>query len=198
VIVQLEMGPEFERTVADLGSMGAAVVAACSEGLDKGGKIAAGTVGRDYLSGQYLKRRSGDLARHVSSWMAGEMDVEIGVPPGSRVAKYAWLLGDESKTIRPTTAKFLTIPIGENVTGAGVPHYRSPREVTEGFFVKSKAGNLLFGYKRGKRGKFRLLFVLVKSVFVQGSGALLDGVLDSLDDMTTAIEDEIAKIEGID
>jgi hypothetical protein len=38
------------------------------------------------------------------------------------------------------------------------------------------------------------LFVLVKSVFVQGSGALYDGVNDSLDDITGSMQSEIDKV----
>jgi len=52
----------------------------------------------------------------------------------------------------------------------------------------------LFGFKRGKKGKFRPLFTLVKSVLVQGTGALYDGVMDSLDDIGGAIETEIGKV----
>ena len=63
-------------------------------------------------------------------------------------------------------------------------------------FVRTKQGRLLFGYKRGKRGKFRPLFVLVRSVFVQGSGALHDGVFDSVDDITEQMESEIARKTG--
>jgi len=195
MMIQLEMGPEFPQTLKELSFMGQAVVKACSEGLKKGVKLAAGKVAEDYLSGQSLKRRSGQLARAVDGWMQAPLEGVVGVRPNSTVAKYAWLLGDESKTITPKRAKFLTIPIGENLTGAGVARFSSPRQVPDGFFVKTK-GRLLFGYKRGKKGKFRPLFVLVKSVFVQGSGALYDGVMDSLDDITESMETEIDKKTG--
>ena len=195
MIIQLEMGPNFPRVVKELSSMGKAVIQACSEGLKKGVKVAAGKVASDYLSGQALKRRSGRLAAAVDGWMAGDLDGVVGVRSGSTVAKYAWLLGDEQKTIVPKRAKFLAIPIGEGITPAGVPRFTSPRQVPGGFFVKTK-GHLLFGYKRGKRGKFRPLFVLVKSVFVQGSGALYDGVMDSLDDIAGEMETEIEKKIG--
>ncbi len=196
MMIQLEMGPNFQQVVKELGSMGAAVVDASSEGLKEGVKYAAGRVVKDYLSGQSLKRRTGQLARAVDGWMAGPLEGVVGVREGAAVDKYKWLLGDESKTITPKKSKFLAIPIGEGLTGAGVPRYASPRQVPGGFFVRTKAGNLLFGYKKGKRGKFRPLFVLVKSVFVQGSGALYDGVTDSLDDITDSIESKIGKVTG--
>jgi len=191
MLISFEMGSDYAATVKELGSMGTAVIKACSEGLAEGVKYAAGRVVSDYLSGQSLKRRTGQLARSVDGWMAGQLDGVVGVRSHSAVAKYAWLLTDEQKTIVPKRAKFLTIPIGENLTGAGVARYSSPRQVPDGFFVKTKSGKLLFGYKKGTRGKFRPLFVLVKSVFVQGSGALYDGVLGSLDDITDEMEKAI-------
>lgn len=195
MIIQLEMGPGFQKTVTELSSMGNAVLAACSRGLEKGVKIAAGNVAESYLTGQSLKRRTGRLAAAVDGWMVGDLEGVVGVRPSSAVEKYKWLLGDEDKTIVPKKSKFLTIPIGENLTGAGVARFSSPRQVPDGFFVKTK-GRLLFGTKRGKRGKFRALFVLVKSVFVQGSGALYDGVEESLDDISGAMEREIEKKTG--
>jgi len=190
MIIQLQMGPEFNRTVAELGGMGKALVAAVSAGLDKGTKAAAGRVGSDYLSGQALRSRTGNLRRAVDAWLTKPLEAVIGVRPNSAVAKYAWLLGDEDRTITPKRGKFLAIPIGENLTGAGVARFTSPRQVPDGFFVRT-GGRLLFGYKKGKRGKFRALFTLVTSVFVQGSGALRNGVLDSLDDISGSIESEI-------
>ena len=195
MMIQLEMGPEFFRTVRELGILGSYVFDACSEGMAKGVKFAAGKVSAEYLSGQSLKRRTGRLAAAVDGWMAGPTEGVVGVRPDSAVEKYKWLLGDESKTITPKRAKFLTIPIGENVTGAGVARFSSPRQVPDGFFVNT-GGRLLFGYKKGKKGKFRALFVLVKSVFVQGSGALYDGVDDSIDDIADTMETEIERKTG--
>ena len=193
MMVTLEMGPEFNATVAGLGSMGRSVLEAASTGLDKGANIAAGRVVSDYLTGQSLKRRSDSLARSVEGWLAGPLDAVVGVRPNQAVDRYKWLLGDEDKTITPKKAKFLTIPIGEGLTASGVARFSSPRQVPGGFFVKV-GGRLLFGYKRGKKGKFRALFTLVKSVFVQGSGALYDGVMDSIEDLGEAMETEIGKV----
>ena len=192
MLVRLEMGADFPNTVAELSSMGRAVVEACSVGLKKGVKLAASRVTEDYLSGRALKRRSGQLARSVDGWLDAPLEGVVGVRQGAAVEKYKWLLGDEQKTIVPKRSKFLAVPIGEGLTGAGVARYGSPREVQGGFFVKT-GGRLLFGYKRGKRGKFRALFTMVKSVLVQGSGALYDGVMDNLDDITGSMESEIDK-----
>jgi hypothetical protein len=196
MMIQLEMGPDFPQTVNELGGMDQTIVGACSEGLKKGVEYTASYISENYLHGQYLEKRSGFLAKAVQSWMVGPLEGVVGVRPNSAVEKYKWLLGDEEKTITPKRAKFLTIPIGENLTGAGVARFLSPRQVPDGFFIKTKTGRLLFGIKHGKRGKFRPLFVLVKSVFVQGTGALQDGVDESLDNIVADIEAEIGKKAG--
>jgi len=195
MMIQLDMGPGFQQAAAELGSMGRHLLVAVSEGLEDAVGIAAATVQENYLTGQSLKTRTGLLKKAVQGWLISDFEGVVGVAEGQAVSKYAWLLGDEEKTITPKKGKFLTIPIGENLTGTGITRFSSPRQVEDGFFVKSK-GRLFFGRKQGKRGKFRPLFVLVKSVFVQGSGALYDGVMDSLDDMSGAIEDQIAKKVG--
>ncbi len=188
--MQIKLGDSFNRTVDDLGSLGGRVTKAAYDGLAEGGQIAAGNVISKHLSGQSLKRRTGQLAAHVTSWSQTPSHIVIGVKDGTPVDRYKWLLTDDEKTIVPTNSKFPPIPICENLTGSGVARFSSPRQVPDGFFVKTK-GKLLFGYKKGKRGKFRPLFVLVKSVFVQGSGALYDGVEGSIDDINDAIQDRI-------
>lgn len=193
MMINLEMGPGFYSTVETLSSMGRAVLGAVSRGLHIGANLGATTVSRDYLSGQSLKTRSGRLKGAVDGWMEGQLDAVVGVRPNAAVDDYKYLLGDEEVTIVPKKAKFLAIPIGEGLTKAGVPRFASPREKPDGFFVSTK-GRLLFGYKRGKKGKFRPLFTLVKSVFVQGTGALYDGVMDSIDGIGDAIETEIGKV----
>lgn len=190
MMITLGMGPTYRQALTELGSMGTALIKAVDTGLGKGVKVAASNVVENYLTGQALKRRSGSLARAVDGWIEGPGDGVVGVRPGSAVDDYSWLLGDEQKTITPKKGRFLTIPIGENLTGSGVARFTSPRQVPDGFFVRTK-GRLLFGYKKGKRGKFRPLFTLVKSVFIQGTGALYDGVISSLDDISSSIETEI-------
>lgn len=191
--IEIQMGPNFPKVVAELGALGPAVIKAAGAGLAKGVKYAASRVASDYLTGQALKRRTGLLAKSIDGWMEGVLDAVVGVRKPSAVGRYKWLLGDEQMTITPKRSKFLAIPIAEGLTAAGVARYASPRQVEGGFFVRT-GGKLLFGYKRGKKGKFRPLFTLVKSVLVQGSGALADGVTDSLDDITETMETEMSKV----
>ena len=191
----IQMGPGYDRAVEQLGSMGQAICAAVSQGLKDAIGIAANNVSENYLTNQALKKRTGNLAKAVDSWMAGLTEGVVGVRPGSAVDKYKWILGDEQMTIRPRNAKFLCIPIGEILTPSGVARFSSPRQVDDGFFVKTK-GRLLFGRKQGKRGRFRPLFTLVKEVLVQGSGALADGVMESTDNMTAAIQRRVDRAIG--
>jgi hypothetical protein len=202
MMIQIELTPESIKTIADLGGMSSAVLDGVSKGLLKGASIAAGNVASNYLSGQALKSRSGMLAKAVDGILVKPLEASVGVHKRSDafVHKYAWLLTDEEKTITPKKGNALTIPIGEALTGSGVPKYESVANAERELGVKlfRLPGRNILGYKRGKKGKFRALFVLVKSVFIQGSGALYDGVLESVDkgDINDAIDNEIDKITG--
>ena len=193
MIITLQIDPASLRTIQKLSGMGQAITEACSKGLQKGVQIAADAVIRDYLSGQALRSRTGLLAKNVISWMVGDLEGVIGVPEGTPVDKYKWLLTDEQKTITPKRARCLTIPIGEALTGDGAAKYESAAnaEAELGVTLFRPKGTNVLGYKVGKKGKFRPLFALVKSVFVQGSGALADGVLENIDNMMDAISAEI-------
>lgn len=191
--IRLDLTPETRRRMDDLSQMGRRIRAAVRDGLQDGTRQAAAHVSKDYLTGQRLKSRTGFLRKSVQAWMESDTLAMVGVRPNTAVEKYKWLLGGDTVTIRPKRGRYLAIPIGENLTAAGVARYRSPREVTDGFFLRSK-GQLLFGRKNGKRGRFRPLFTLVTSVTVKGTDALADGVLESRDDIVAAINNELDKI----
>jgi len=193
--LSIEMGKDFGRTVAQLSAMGQDIIEGCSAGLAKGVKVAAANVVRNHLSGQSLKTRSGHLKRAVDGWIEAPLDGVVGVHENSAVDRYKYLLGDESVTIKPKKGKFLAIPIGEGLTPSGVPRYSSPRDVQDGFFFKSRSGQLMFGHRKGKtnRARIRPLFVFKKQVTVKGSGALLAGVLDSADEIAEVMTDEISR-----
>jgi len=109
MMIQLTMGSEFRDTVRSLSRAGERIQKAVSSGLDKGLKDAAGHVTSSYLSGQYLNRRSGQLAESVDGWLAKKFEGVIGVKPASAVDKYKYQLGDEVVTIRPKKGKYLAI-----------------------------------------------------------------------------------------
>ena len=194
MIFALELGPQYKKAVSDLADAGGALRAAVTAGLAEGVQLSAAHVVENYLSGQYLKRRTGALAKSVQGWTEGDTHGVVGVVPGSGVEKYKYLLGDETVVIRPKKAKYLAIPIGEARTSTGAvkgEYAQGPRSVEGGFFIRSKSGQLLFGYKVGQRGKFRPLYVLKKKVTIFGTGALTDGVEESLPKITDAINRQI-------
>jgi hypothetical protein len=198
MMISIELGPEFDQTVEKLGSMGKAVLLAASKGLGQGVKYAASNVSRNFLSGQSLVARTGNLRRAVQGWLVEPLEGAVGVQANAAVSKYAWLLTDEEKTIVPVRAKALTIPIGEALTGAGVPRFESVKDAERQLGTKlfRLPGTNVLGYKRGKKGKFRALFALAAKVIVQGSGGLYDGVLDSVDEITGTMKEKISEAIG--
>jgi hypothetical protein len=193
--ISFELGTEFQKAVSDLSDAGvrlrAGVNAGIAEGIDAvGQKIAAGR-----LTGQDLAVRTGNLRRAVKGWMSGDLAGVIGVMPDSAVDHYKYLLGDEQVTIRPKKGKFLSVPLPDALTAAGVlkPEYsQGLRNIDGGFFIRSK-GQLIFGKHAGKtkRSKFLPLFVMKTQVTVKGRNSLYDGVMENLGIITDTITDRI-------
>lgn len=129
----------------------------------------SGDVARDAAQ----HNRTGTLARSIhaysDNWRALSGYIGIGNKTGAE--KYGFQLTDETKTIVPEGHPYLAIPIGDNLTGAGVARASSPRQILDGFFFTSKKGNLLFGV-RGAAGGVEPLFALKESVTVTGFGSL--------------------------
>ncbi len=191
--IMIQLGGGWRSFEQDMDGKGRQIFNAASDGLADGGNLIASCVISDYISGQVLNRRSSMLAAAVTSWQENAISVTVGVPDGSNVDHYKWLLGDETKTITPKKGKYLAIPAGENLNASGVPRYTSPRQVEDGFFVRD-GSKLYFGRKNGQRGKFRLLFTFVRSVTIKGSGALINAAIDQKDKVTKIIQ---SKIDGV-
>jgi hypothetical protein len=195
--IVIDMGPKYKETLRALSSMGDRIDSAVSEGLAAGVKLASARVAKEHMSGQDLASRTGNLRRAIDGWMEGNLDGVVGIREKSAVEKYKWILGSEQKTIRPTSGKFLAIPIADGLTPAGVARFKSPRDVPDGFFFKGKSGGLFFGKRRGKTDKSKLMvfFIFKKKVTITGSGALAAGVLESVDEMTEAIGKKLEAIK---
>lgn len=200
--IMFELGPEFVQTVGSLTATGRALRAAAGQGIHQGVQQIASTIGADYLTGQYLKRRTGGLARATQGWMAGELDGVVGVRDQSAVDKYKWLLGDtpehQPMVIRPKKGRYLTIPLDEAKTAAGnvkAEYAGGLKSIDGGFFMKSKGGSLIFAIRKGKtsRARVRPLFVLVTSVEIYDTGAIIDGVMENLDAVTDAVTARIGE-----
>lgn len=98
-------------------------------------------------------RKSGGLRRSIKTIPSSFFQIKDQVEVGTNL-KYAQIQ-DKGGTITPKRGQYLTIPLG-GTRG-------SPRNHPGGFFIKSKAGNLLYVIKTGKTG-IKPLFVLKKSV----------------------------------
>lgn len=190
--ITFELGSGFTQAISDITATGDKIKQAVGDGMRSGVKQVASMVSKNYLSGQSLKSRTGNLRRAVDGWMEKEFEGVIGVAPQSAVEKYKWILGDETKTITAKKSKFLAIPIGAALTPSGVARYSSPRQISDGFFFKTLQGQLMFGRNKGKQNqRIEPLFLLVKSVKITGSGALAKGVLDNTNMISDAITDKL-------
>lgn len=92
------------------------------------GAILEGKIIKDSLSGKRLKRRTGSLARSVTSRaeLVGRVPaIRVGIFRGPAV-KYAQIQ-EEGGVIKPKKAKALSIPVGDALTPAGVERYGGPR-----------------------------------------------------------------------
>ena len=194
MMISLELGPEFQATLASMTGLGDRVALATSKGLGHAVVFGADFVVKYELMGQSLKRRSGNLAKAVQGWKESDFEGVVGVKPGSAVEKYKAQLGADD--IVPTHGRLLAIPFGDSVTGAGVLKAGmpdSPRAYPGGFFQEHN-GHLFFvepARGRNKTLKLRYLFLMVPRV--KGSNALANGTLIAADGMTQRIEDEISK-----
>lgn len=116
------------------------------------------------LSGPVLKRRTGNAAASVRPIPAEAEGNSVTGSVGSS-ARYLHFLF-KGGTIRPRTAKYLAIPIGNALTPAGVPRYPSPRDAGKLIFIpRTRAGNTILA-RRKPGGGIDPLFVLKKQVTI--------------------------------
>lgn len=142
-------------------------------------------VGRT-TGGDPLKRRTGQLAR---SWRinVGADPLAPSVSVMSQGTPYA-TLHEFGGTVTAKNSKFLTIPLPDNLTGAGVMR-QNARQVIDagGRTFTSKRGNMIIANKDGLP-----MFVLKKSVTIP---ARL-GFRDEAAKMALKIYDALARMAG--
>ncbi len=112
---------------------------------------------RNKLSGQVLKRRTGRLASGMGYTVKDEYGNIVG-RVGNKVVYAA--IHETGGTIRPKTAKFLTIPMPAALTPAGV--VRKPARQWTDTFVRTIRGNKYIFSKEG--GRAVPIFLLKQSV----------------------------------
>lgn len=155
------------------GDAGKKIMPAVAAGMERVGAGMERHLKQEKLSGQALKVRTGTTRRAVFSTVREETS-DVLLVVGVDVSKAAGARAqDLGATIRPKTAKALTIPIGEAKTATGVARF-SARELISnpksvgytGAFFKN---NVLFGVKGGKPVA---LFALRQSVALKPVGYL--------------------------
>lgn len=167
--------------------------------FDKAALKAAGRISRNYLSGQRLKRRSGNLARSITGrgeLVGGVPALRIGVFRGPAL-KYAGVqeYGTKGKnpdspypTIVPKRAKALAIPTGPALTAAGNARVDSPRQWPEElFFVPMRRGRLVGLLMQRTRDGSIPVFKLMSAVDIAPKFYLRDGVQDAIPDIRAGL-----------
>lgn len=192
--VELHIDVDVEAVVARFGEL-------AGEKFDRA--LQAGMVeGLDYAASEVVQlanpaehSRTGMLLNSV----VGELDEPdnlkgfVGVPEDSPASKYAYLLTDEVKVITPVAARALTIPIGVNLTAAGVPTYPNVAALKEAFPGKVHRRGRAIGVE-SEAGVFAAYFGLASSVTVDGWNVLVPGVEAAHDDMVGAVQDSVDEL----
>lgn len=127
-----------------------------------------------------MRRRTGDLLRSIVGRVESSgstLDVVIGV---RRDLGYPWLQEQGGK-ITPKRGKFLAIPTGPALTGAGVHRYSSPRDVPGLRFqaIRGGAMGLLVRDVPGRRARSEIYYILVRSVTIRPKRYLLDAATEA-------------------
>jgi hypothetical protein len=155
---------------------------------------------KENSSGRFLKVRSGHLYKSIGSVVSSsdkniKAEIGSGVRQGKRVS-YADIL-ETGGVIKPSKGKYLTIPIGEALTAAGVPRFTAA-EVRDGktkFKSSFIAKGIIFG-KTGKKGIVPL-FILKTSVTIPAkywmSKTAQEGTKEVVVEILRAIDEELKK-----
>jgi hypothetical protein len=219
--LRIGMTDESKRVIERHQGRAAQLLAALSAGVDRGlretaayimaNKFRAYTAGQRGVVNGVAGMRSRSLRDSIDSVMTDDLAGNVGVRKGPAI-KYARMqLGADATTIKPVSAKWLWIPVGKNLNPSGETR-KSPTEALEEKLADGgRALQLLIGpggegvafmrtggkYQRGeKRGQTKgyVAFVLKKSVTVQGSDALAQGVQESAPRIRQILQEKIDEV----
>lgn len=147
----------------------------------------------------------GALTGYVGVTAAGAAGKARGGTPASR---YAYLLDDQQRVIRPVRAKVLTVPTKYNLTGAGVPHYptvaaleaKHPAARKHGLAWRPGSVGVVIGRRtsatRSTLGRYEPMFWLLGSVTVRGRNVLRPTVIARRGVIAQEIGSEIDRLGG--
>jgi len=115
------------------------------------------------------QRRTGRLARSIGYRVSGEGLSDLTLHTYSAGVNYAGLQ-ERGGTVRPKPPRrFLTIPMPDNLTAAGVPRFGSAAELRgsgKTFVFRNAEGKLFIGYRPSAKAKLRVLWRLVPSATI--------------------------------
>lgn len=115
-----------------------------------------------------LHNRTGALRNSMHHRLVGTKLADLRLNMWSD-SPYA-ALQEYGGVIKPRSAKYLAIPIDDNLTAAGAPRFRSPRNVPDGRFLETSDGKLFFVQDTDDDVKF--MFALRKKVDIPGPRGL--------------------------
>ena len=184
-----------------------AVRAAVGIAFQRGATKVGGFIAKNFLSGQVLRRRTGNLARSVE----GVYEVSDGLPRlrvgvfKSPARNYA-RIQEFGGIIKPVKAKSLAVPVGAGaITPAGVPKYASPREYPgELQYIPINRGNvaaiLVDPQEKSKAEgeSMKATYLLLRRVRVKARPFLRPGVMAFLPELTAEVSRAVRKAINTD
>jgi len=178
--------------------------ASINQFFDRRAQIVAGRISKSRLSGDPIKRRTGNLARSIigrGELIGGLPAMRVGVFRGPAL-RYAGVLeygtrglNPESPypTIVPKRARALAVPVegGPALTPAGVERFGGPRNFPQPLhFVPVLRGRLV-GFLKTDAGESA--YMLLKSVDIAPRFYLRDGFIETLPETNLKLAEELAK-----
>lgn len=144
-----------------------------------------------------LKQRTGQLLASIAFWQtAAGPDAlvgYVGVPSDAPASRYAYLLTGQTKTIVPVNAKALTIPVGANLTGAGVARFRTVADLIAAFgdAVVFAGRNIGVRSGTGAKAKLDVYFKLAAQTTVKGRDVLDPAARESAPELAAIVQAEV-------
>ena len=179
-----------------------AFMRAVSTAFEKNALILSGSIVKNFLSGNPIRRRTGNLARSVEAvyeMSSGLPRLRVGVFRSPAV-KYARIL-EYGGDILPKRAKALAFPVGNRaVTPAGVSKFDSPRNYpgTLSYIpIRNPKGNavaLLVDSRDLQMKTMSATYLLLRKVSIKPRPFLRPGVMAYLPTLTREISVEIRRI----
>lgn len=162
--------------------------------------VLADYIAEKKLSGQKLDVRTGNLRRSFQENKARKVQQRGEAITGTVGTNIEYArIHEYGGTIKPKSKQWLTIPIGEALTPAGVPR-GTAREFKNTFFAWSRNGNLILFGKSPVGGSKKIvpLFVLKKMVRIPRKAYMKPSLEEKKDDIVRFfcqdVKDYVSKV----